>query len=102
MKEYKNKPKNLGVKLGTVNYGSRGNKDAWEIYNKNGIAYAVKYSKGGRRWLVSKEHIAMGYMLRKLGIEAGAGGNIFRHYTLPKNAFYKKTRKQIIKLQGGV
>lgn len=102
MKEFKTKPKNLGVKLGTVNYGSRGNRDAWEVYNKNGVAYAVKYSKGGRRWLVSKEHIAMGYMLKKLGIEFNAGGGIFRHYTLPKNVFNGKTRKQIIKIQNSV
>lgn len=99
MKIYKTKPKNLGVRLGIVDYGSRGNKDAWEVYNKNGVAYAVKYSKAGRRWLVSKEHIAMGYMLKKLGIEFSATGQIFRHYTLPKNAFNGKTRKQIIKLQ---
>jgi len=103
MKIYKKKPKNLGVKLGAVNYGGKGHKDTWELYNKNGVAYAVKYSMVGRRWLVSNEHIAMGYMLRKLGIEAGARGNIFVPWQYTKatgrKTFRGMTRKQIIKAQ---
>jgi len=97
MKEYKSKPKKLGVRLGKVSYGK--GDTGWDVYNKNGVAYVVKSSHLGKRWLVSKKHIGMGYMLKKLGIEFTATGQIFRHYTLPKNAFYGKTRKQIIKLQ---
>jgi len=103
MKIHRKKPKNLGVKLGTVNYGSRGNKDAWEIYNKNGKAYAVKYSPVGRRWLVSNQHIAMGYMLNKLGIEPSAAGTIFVPWQWTKKTgrktFRGMTRSQIIKAQ---
>jgi len=103
MKIHRKKPKNLGVKLGSVNYGSRGNADRWEIYNKNGVAYAVKYSKVGRRWLISKDHVAMGYMLRKLGIEANARGGLYVPWQWTKKTgrktFRGMTRTQIIKAQ---
>jgi hypothetical protein len=93
MKDFKKKP-TMGVKLGTV--------DDWEIRNVNGRAYAIKYNTHTKTWFVSDNHIGMGYMLRRLGIEAAAGGNIFRHYTLPKNAFKGKNREEIIALQNKV
>jgi hypothetical protein len=103
MKEHYKKPKNLGIWLGRVNYGSRGNKDAWDIYNKGGKAYTVKYSKLGKRWLVSDKHIGMGYMLDKLGIESSATGQIFVPWQWTKKTgrktFRGMTRKQIIKAQ---
>ena len=103
MKHYIKKPKNLGIYLGSVNYGSRGKADEWKIYNKGGIAYAVKYSTLGKRWLVSNQHIGMGYMLRKLGIECGAGGQIFVPWQFTektgRKTFRGMTKAQIIKAQ---
>jgi hypothetical protein len=104
MKEHRKKPKNLGVKLGEVNYGSKGKReDKWQIYNKNGRAYAVKYSEKGKRWLVSDRHIGMGYMLKQLGIEFSATGQIFVPWQYKektgRKTFRGMTRKQIINAQ---
>lgn len=100
---HKKKPENLGIKLGSVNYGSRGKKDAWDVYNKNGVAYAVKYSHRGKRWLVSNEHIGMGYMLHKLGIEVSATGKLFVPWQWTKKTgrktFKGMTKKKIIHAQ---
>ena len=103
MKTYIKKPKNLGVKLGSVNYGSRGNADRWDIYNKNGKALAVKYSKAGKRWITTTTHIGSGYMLKKLGIEFSATGQIFVPYRWRKSTgrktFRGMTKSQIINAQ---
>lgn len=100
---HRKRPSSLGVRLGKVNYGSRGKRDEWEVYNRNGELYVVKYSPIGRRWLVSKQHIARGYMLRKLGIESNAGGGMFVPWQWAektgRKTFRGMTRKQIIKAQ---
>lgn len=92
MKEFVTKPK-MGVFLGTVDYNGD-----WELYNVNGKAVAMKYNDHVKKWLVTSNHIGMGYMLRKLGIEASAGGQIFKHYSI-KKSFKGLNREQIIELQ---
>jgi hypothetical protein len=96
MEYFKEKPKNLGVFLGAVEYGGQG---ICEIYNRDGEAVFVKQSPYSKEWMVSTKHVGGGFMLRKLGVEANAGAGIFRHYTLSKDAFDGKNREQIIALQ---
>ena len=74
------------------------------IYNIGGKAVGYKklgkgYAKGISGYSSSNKWNDLGISLRKLGIEVNAGGNMFRSYHIPKNAFVGKTRSQIIKLQ---
>ena len=69
------------------------------FFNQGGEAVGYVYSNALKEWIVSKKWSWQGLALRSMGFEVNAGGNLFRHYTLPKNAFVGKTKLQIIKLQ---